>query len=235
MAVGVSMQTEIKQEFQVLLRLRHPNIVAVIALELDKKFARIFMEWMPGGSLSSVVSQTGALPEVTAAKIFRGLLEALAFTHASGVVHRDIKPLNMLMAADGSVKLSDFGTAHFTRVDTEEKGRTGARVTGTIPYMCPDVVQGVIDPANDVWALAVSLNEVVSGELPWMELRLSGLPLMARIGKIDASTPREEQRPAIASGISPRLKNLLEACMAVDRTRRPTAQALLADPYFAAV
>jgi glutathione S-transferase/tRNA A-37 threonylcarbamoyl transferase component Bud32 len=227
-----AVQAEIRGEFETLLRLRHPGIVAVIALEMERKFARIYMEWMPSGSLAAVVRNAGPLPEATGAKLFRGLLEALAFTHEQGVVHRDIKPLNMLMAADGAVKLSDFGTA---MLHTIEAGEENAKVTGTINYMSPDVISGIVDPANDMWALGVSLNEVLAGEVPWAETGMSGLPLMFHIGKIGSSAPgvAHQEHPRLAPRLSARLVAILESCMAVDRRKRPSAKALLEDPYFA--
>ena len=219
--------SELRQEFETLLRLKHDGIVTVLALEVGRSFARIYMEWMPSGSLASVIKNTGPLPEATAARYFFRLLSTLAYVHEQGVVHRDIKPGNMLLSAEGTVKLSDFGTATLRQAVQEPDAML---VTGTVNYMSPDVINGIVDPANDIWALGVSINEIISGIPPWAETRLSGVQLMYHISKVAGEGSRH---PAIADNMSPELKAILKSCFACELANRPTAASLLAHPYFA--
>jgi mitogen-activated protein kinase kinase kinase len=211
--------------------------LAVYALELSRDFARIYMEWLPAGSVASVLKNAGQLPEAAVRKYLCGILSALAYVHANGIVHRDIKPGNMLVASDGLVKLSDFGTATLstTYEDSLREGRpsptasAASRIVGTVPYMSPDVISGVVDPSNDMWALALSVEEMITGVVPWSNTGLSGVQLMYLIGK-GSATP-----VVLSPAMSPRLRDMMMRCLHADRTLRPSALELLKDDYFCGI
>ena len=217
-----------RAEFNALVHLQHPNIVAVIALELDKKFARIYMEWMPAGSIAAVVKNAGPLQEPIVRRYVVNVLSALAYVHAKGVVHRDVKPANMLVSSDGTVKLSDFGTATLLAAVGESDQGGGSRAVGTVPYMSPDVLNGLVDASNDLWAVALSVYEMLSGKIPWSETGLNGVQLMYHISKLTEAPDAMIHSLAISS----ELKSAMSECLALDRHKRPSACELLARAYF---
>ena len=156
------------------------------------------------------------------------MLSALAYVHAKGVVHRDVKPANMLVSSDGTVKLSDFGTATLLAAVGECDQGGGSRAVGTVPYMSPDVLNGLVDASNDLWAVALSVYEMLSGKIPWSETGLNGVQLMYHISKLTEAPDAMIHSLAISS----ELKSAMSECLALDRHKRPSACELLARPYF---
>jgi serine/threonine-protein kinase len=161
-------------EANALAQLSHPNIVHFFALSRDAGQLALVMELVEGSPLSDVISQyrTAAtpgslpcLPFMRAWNLFSQLLGALAATHALGILHRDVKPSNVLVRPDEVVKLTDFGIA---RVPAEEVRNTGGRAPGTGAYMSPEQVLGQnLDPRADLYSAAVVLYEMVTGSTPF--------------------------------------------------------------------
>lgn len=223
----------LQAEFATLTSLHHPNIVTVTSLRLDDGVARVVMEWMPGGSLGSVLRRAGhRLHEAAIRRFMRDALLGLAYLHERGICHLDIKPENMLLAADGTMKLADFGTAKIA--ETGQSAVTN-RVVGTPAYMPPELISsGKYYQGSDLWALACSAVEMASGEQPWGHLdasvRGAALPLLFHI----ASAKPPHHCPRVPTHLTPDLQRILAACFAPTIASRPTAAALLRDSYFAA-
>ncbi len=156
------------REARTVARLQHPNIVTVHAVRRlrDGGFALV-MQLIPGRTLKQAIAEDGAFDAVRAERVIKDVAEALAFAHANGVVHRDVKPENIFLDANtGRALLSDFGIAHSTEFDSRLT-MDGASI-GTPAYMAPEQIDGA--PANarsDVYSLGLVAWEMLTGERPW--------------------------------------------------------------------
>ena len=145
--------------------LNHPNIVAVYDWGQDGDTSFIVMEFVNGQTLRDVLRRYGTLPPMDAARIAADIADALDFAHRNGVVHRDVKPGNVLITPEGAVKVADFGIARAESSDALTK--TGA-VLGTATYFSPEQAQGfALDGRSDVYSLGVVLYEMVTGIAPF--------------------------------------------------------------------
>ncbi len=143
----------------------HPHVVAVFDLVEDAGDRWLVMEYVAGRTLAAVAAEDGPLPADRAARLLAQAAEALAAAHAGGIVHRDVKPSNMLVTPDEVLKLSDFGIAR--ALDDATMTRTGM-VTGSPAYLSPEVARGQrATAASDVWSLGASAFHAVTGRPPY--------------------------------------------------------------------
>lgn len=155
----------IEREARLAAQLGHPHVVAVYDLAIDDDGAWIVMEYVDGPPLSTVVREAGPLLPDEAARLIAPVADALVQAHALGIVHRDVKPSNILVPGDGGTKLSDFGIAR--GADDATLTATGL-VTGSPAYLAPEVATGgQATPASDVWALGATLVHLVTGRPPY--------------------------------------------------------------------
>jgi eukaryotic-like serine/threonine-protein kinase len=154
-----------RQEARSVAQLSHPNIVTVIDRgESDGRMFIVF-EYIEGEDLKALIERTGPLPVRRALEYAIEIARALAFAHAHGIVHRDVKPQNVLLNGDGGAKVTDFGIAR--AVDVEGVTRTGT-ILGTSSYIAPEQASGgQVDACTDVYALGVVLFELLTGKIPF--------------------------------------------------------------------
>ncbi len=181
-----------EQEAQILARLQHPNVVTVFDTGVDDDDRFIVMELVEGPTLRELLDGEGRLAPERAAEIASGLASALGFAHGHDVVHRDVKPSNVLLPPDGGVKLADMGIA---RLLTPEALTATLSVRGTARYISPEQARGDrVDSRADLYSLGCVLFEMLTGRTPF-EGDLAALSYAhahtpaPRVRSIDPSVP----------------------------------------------
>ncbi len=150
-------------EAKTAAKLSHPNLVNVFDQGSDLGTTYLVMEYVPGITLRDALNEYGPLPAVRALEMLAQILSGLAAAHRAGILHRDLKPDNVLLADDGRVKLGDFGLARAISAHTS----TGDLV-GTIAYLSPELVtRGLADARSDVYAAGILLYELLTGKQPF--------------------------------------------------------------------
>src|SRR5881394_3658780 len=156
-----------RHEAQAIAKLRHPNIVDVYDFGDFQGTPYMIVEYIPGGSLANTMAH-GSVDQATALKYLRGIAAGLDYAHGHGIVHRDVKPANVLLTNEGTPLLADFGLAKLLQ-GSSLKSLTGV-TTGTPAYMAPEQVTGSqVGPAADRYSLAVMAYEMLTGSLPFDE------------------------------------------------------------------
>ncbi|MFE3447819.1 protein kinase [Nonomuraea sp. NPDC059194] len=199
------------QERNVMRSLRHPNIVTVRDFVIEGERLALVMDLVEGGDLRTLLQSRGTLPQAEAAQLMAQVADALAAAHALGVVHRDIKPGNVLIdAATGQVRLTDFGVARIVH----GPGLTQTTsIIGTPTYLAPEVADGGAPTlAVDVYALGLILYELVAGRPPFV-----GEHPMALLRQHVGAAPRR------LPGMADALWAVLSACVAKNPAERPHA------------
>ena len=157
-------QSRFIQEARAAARLADPHVVNVFDQGQDGELAYLVMEYLPGITLRELMREQKRLTVTQTITIMDAILSGLAAAHAAGIVHRDVKPENVLLAEDGRIKIGDFGLARATTANTA----TGAQLLGTIAYLAPELVtRGTADARSDIYALGIMLYEMLVGEQPY--------------------------------------------------------------------
>jgi serine/threonine protein kinase len=154
-----------RREAQSAAALNHPNVVSVFDTGSDDGTHFIVMEYVQGKTLSQVIRQAGPLMPERAVEIVIAVAEALAFAHRNGIIHRDVKPGNIMLTPSGDVKVMDFGIA---RATASESLTQTATVLGTATYFSPEQAQGeAVDARSDIYSLGCVLYEMLTGQPPF--------------------------------------------------------------------
>lgn len=218
--------TRFRQEARVLSRLLHPNIATLFDFDAEQGKEYLVLEFVDGETLARALEH-GALPESRARAIGAEVADALQFAHEEGVVHRDLKPGNIMLTPRGRAKVLDFGLARLLQGTPGATGNQSTALTGTIvgtlPYMAPEQVLGdPVDARTDIFALGIVLFEMVAGRLPYDD----GSP--ARLVYDIAHKPPPNLR-VLRPDVSEAFVSIVERCLEKDPGRRFPAARALAD------
>ncbi len=202
------MRKRFEREAQAIEHLRHENILEIFDYSgLDGSDCYIVTEFVEGDTLSSLLHRRGRLPSEVVALLGIALCKALAYAHASGVLHRDIKPDNVMVRVDGTVKLMDFGIARF--LDETRVTMTGALV-GSPAFMSPEQArEAPLDQRSDLFSLGTVLFDLVTGSLPFT----GSNPSLILKNVIEGNRPNVSE---LAPTMSPTLGDIVERLMATD-------------------
>jgi len=199
-------------EAKSVARLSHQNVVAVFDQGADGPFLYLAMEYVPGRTLKQLLRDSGRFSPATALEIMAGVLDGLAAAHASGIVHRDVKPENVLVTADGRIKVADFGLSR--ALSAAGHTRAGLLI-GTVAYVPPEqVTGGATGPRGDVYSAGVMLFELLTGGLPFT----GDTPLSIAYQHVNTDVPAPS---AMAPGIAAQVDQLVLAATSRDPARRP--------------
>ncbi|MGB9872304.1 MAG: serine/threonine-protein kinase, partial [Anaerolineae bacterium] len=161
------LRQQFRQEATILARLSHPNLVRVSDYFEEGGNAYLVMEFVEGESLANLIAARGPLPEAQVLEWARQLLDALAYCHSKGIIHRDIKPQNIIIRPDGRAVLVDFGLVKLWD-PRDPRTRTVVRAMGTPEYAPPEQygVAGHTDPRSDLYSLGATLYHALTGQAP---------------------------------------------------------------------
>lgn len=200
------------REAKSVARLSHPNVVGVFDQGTDGTYVYLAMEYVAGCTLRDVLRERGALQPRAALDILEPILAALGAAHRAGLVHRDMKPENVLIGDDGRVKVADFGLVR--AVDTNTTASTGS-VLGTVSYLAPEQMEhGTADARVDVYACGVVFYEMLTGGKPHTG---------GSAAQILYQHLHEDVRPpsGLVPGLAPQLDELVALAAARDPQQRP--------------
>jgi serine/threonine protein kinase len=226
-AAKQSQAQTLEREIAMMTVLSHPNIVKIIGSEIKDDKINILMEYVPGKSLSTQLKQFGPFSEEHARKYARQLVEALAYCHNAGVVHRDIKGANVLVTLSGNPKLADFGSAK-RLADVEKNESLSQDFNYTTEWTAPEVFsKGEFNSKVDIWSLGCVVIEMTTAQTPWAEHKFNNREhAMFFIGSNDAV-------PAIPPKLSPEGQDFVLRCLQRNPEVRASAKELLEHPWIA--
>jgi serine/threonine protein kinase len=153
---------ELLREPRLLASVNHPNIVAITTAEKQEGVFFIVMEYVPGETLETIILRDGPLELTRALDYACQICNAVDHAHRQGVLHRDLRPANVLVPESGLVKVADFGTSRFLEIAAH-----GTTIIGSPPYMAPEQFQGKAVFASDVYSLGVTMYQMLTGVLPY--------------------------------------------------------------------
>jgi eukaryotic-like serine/threonine-protein kinase len=197
--------------------LSHPVIVGIYDVDAAGDSPALVMELVDGESLAARIARSGTLPAREVVAVAADVADALFHAHQLGVIHRDVKPGNVLISSDGRTRLVDFGIAHSLATSAERLTLTGT-VIGTLHAMAPEqLTDGPITPRTDLYGLGVVLHEALTGRPPY--------PATSPVALADA----QRAGPPPLDGIDPALAAIIAACLAFDPPERPLHAGALAE------
>ena len=178
---------ELLREPRLLAALDHTNIVSIVTAETADDYFFIVMEFVEGESLEAMIEREKGLDIEQATDFARQLATGATYAHAQGVLHRDLRPGNVLVTPEGRIKITDFGTSRFLEV-----AEHASTIIGSPPYMAPEQFQGRAMFSSDVYSLGVIMYEMMTGVLPYFSANPRQLEKMVLSGRV--VRPRERNK-----------------------------------------
>ena len=202
---------ELLREPRLLATLNHPNIVTILTAEKQENVFFIVMEYVPGETLESIIVRDGALDMTRALDYTCQICNAVDHAHKAGVLHRDLRPSNVLVGDNGMLKVADFGTSRFLEIAAH-----GTTVIGSPPYMAPEQFHGKAVFASDLYSLGVTMYQMLTGMLPYDTPSPQDLERLMRGDLVSAPRTKNPKIPKalndiILKAMSPDIRQPLSA------------------------
>jgi serine/threonine protein kinase len=216
----------LRREARMVAALDHPNVVPLYEAGEEGGTVYVVTRWVEGTELGTLILERGPLEPARAARIVAQIAAALATAHAKGLVHRDVKPSNVILTREDHVYLTDFGLAK--RAATAPGLTAVDQMRGTVDYVAPELIEGSEpDARSDVYSLGCVLFEMLTGEPPFAGQRGGMAKMWAQV---NAEPPSVRER---RGDVPPALEQAMRRAMAKPPEMRPTAAALRADVLYA--
>ena len=217
--VDSSIAVVLQREVDILTDMNHPHVVRYYGLEVQENLLHLITEYVSGGSIADQLNQFGAMQEGLVCRHTRQILVGLAFLHAHGVIHRDIKGQNILVSKQGILKLADFGAAQ--TFDGIKAGKRHA-LCGTPAFVAPEIIlEAGHDDRADIWSLGCTIIQMLTAETPWSSKKFGSLyELLHHIAY-------ENESPPLVVAASAHLLEFLSLCFERNKAARPSAGELL--------
>ncbi|KAF2089839.1 MAP kinase-like protein [Saccharata proteae CBS 121410] len=228
----LNMLDALKREIGLLRDLKHPNIVQYLGSNSDETHLNIFLEYVPGGSVATMLVNYGPLLEPLVSNFVRQILTGLAYLHSKDIIHRDIKGANILVDNKGRVKISDFGISKRVEASTllssngpsGKKGANRVSLQGSVFWMAPEVVkQTAYTLKADIWSLGCLIVEMLTGARPHADC--TQLQAIFKIGGGGNASPK------VPDAASEEARQFLKRTFEIDHEMRPTAEELLKSDF----
>ncbi|CAG8732212.1 541_t:CDS:2, partial [Ambispora leptoticha] len=214
----------LQREIALLKELQHENIVQYLGCQRDDETLNIFLEYVPGGSVTTILNNYGALEEPLVRSFVRQILQGLEYLHGKDIIHRDIKGANVLVDNKGRIKISDFGISK--KVEDQIRASISVHrpsLQGSIFWMAPEVIkQTAYTSKADIWSLGCLIVEMFTRNHPFPEF--NQMQAMFKIGTQSCA-------PEIPENISDEAKDFLKKTFEPNHNDRPTANELSTHPF----
>jgi serine/threonine protein kinase len=215
----------LQSEIGILRNLKHENIVQYLGSSVENNTLNIFLEYVPGGSISSLLRKFGSLPEHLVRLYTKQILQGLRYLHSHKIIHRDIKGANILVDNKGVIKLADFGASK--KLEGLVSHGDVASLKGTIYWMAPEVIrQSGYGRQADIWSLGCTVIEMATGRPPWSGEFAEQISALFNIATTN-------DPPPIPQSLSREARDFLMLCFKRNPRERPTASRLLKHPWIA--
>ncbi|KAL6532321.1 hypothetical protein OROGR_014291 [Orobanche gracilis] len=213
---------ELEREVNLLKNLSHPNIVRYLGTAREEESLNILLEFVPGGSISSLLGKFGSFPESVIRMYTKQILLGLEYLHKNKIMHRDIKGANILVDNKGCIKLADFGASK--KVEALATITGAKSMKGTPYWMAPEViVQSGHSYSADIWSVGCTVIEMATGKAPWSQ-QYQEVAALFYVGTT-------KSHPPIPDHLSIEAKDFLLKCLHKEPDLRPTASELLKHPF----
>ncbi|XP_013910509.1 PREDICTED: mitogen-activated protein kinase kinase kinase 19 isoform X1 [Thamnophis sirtalis] len=217
---------KLQEEVEILKNLTHINIVGYLGTSLEDNIVSIFMEFVPGGSISNIIHRFGPLSEMIFCKYTKQIVQGVAYLHKNCVVHRDIKGNNVMLMPNGIIKLIDFGCAKRLACGslTNPHSEPLKSVHGTPYWMAPEVInESGYGRKSDIWSIGCTVFEMATGKPP--------LAAMNKLAAMFYIAVHKGLMPSLPKHCSDEAVDFLHLCLTRDQHERPTALELLQHPF----
>jgi len=225
------MMKDLQREIDLMRKLSHPNIVRYFGAERKKNSLYIFQEWVPGGSVSSLLRKFGSFTVSVVRRYLYQILQGLHYLHSNRILHRDIKGGNILVDDKGTIKLADFGASK--EIFPQSLGESNSimmqsmTIKGTPYFMAPEVFEQKYNKKADIWSVGGVILQMITGQPPWKTLGFqSPMSLFYHLKSTDGPPPVDIDLQ------SPSLTRIVESCFERDADKRPGAHEILEDVFF---